>query len=55
MLTDQPSEPMVTVRLPRSHWKQIVRDIEDLCGIDMDSGEIEILSQVEVEEDDVDR
>lgn len=40
---------MVTVRLPRSHWSQIVSDIENMCGTD--SSEIEILSQAQVVED----
>jgi hypothetical protein len=44
------AEQMVTVRLPKSHWNQIVSDIEDMCGTG-DHSEIEILSQIEVEED----
>ena len=36
----------VTIRLPRGDWRQIVRDIEDMCGCSRD--EIEILQDVEV-------
>jgi hypothetical protein len=45
-------EQMVTVRLPRSHWRQIESDIENMCGTD--SSEIEILSQAQVTEDSAD-
>jgi hypothetical protein len=45
-------ERMVTVRLPRSHWSQIVSDIENMCGTD--SSEVEILSQAQVTEDSAD-
>lgn len=37
---------LITIRLPLRHWRQIVSDIEDMCGCDED--EIEILSKVEI-------
>lgn len=40
---------IVTVKLPLSHWMQLVRDTEDRCGTG-DHSEIEILSQFEVSE-----
>jgi len=39
------TDNLVTVRLPRSSWNQIVDDIENMCG--MDAEDIEILSEVE--------
>ena len=39
---------MVTVRLPLSHWNQIVSDIENMCGTS--SEHIEILQDVTVQE-----
>lgn len=44
-MTQQPQPRMITLRLPLSHWQQIVNDIEDMCGVGQD--DIEILSQVE--------
>jgi hypothetical protein len=38
---------LVTVTMPLSHWRQIVSDIENMCGTG-DHSEIEILSQFEV-------
>jgi hypothetical protein len=49
-VTDVEEPEMVTVRLPKAHWNQIVSDIEDMLGTG-DHSEIEILSQIEVEED----
>lgn len=40
------SEPNITIRLPESSWRQIVSDIEDMCGADAE--DIEILQDVEV-------
>lgn len=39
-------EDLVTVRLPRAHWQQIVDDIENMCGTSAE--DIEILSSVEI-------
>lgn len=39
-------DPVVTIRLPQAHWRQIVSDIQGMCGCGR--GEIEILSSVEV-------
>lgn len=39
---------MVRVTLPRSHWVQIVDDVENMCGTSAE--EIEILASAEVEE-----
>lgn len=39
-------EDLITIRLPRSHWSQIVDDIENMCGMSED--EIEILRSVEI-------
>lgn len=36
----------VNVRIPKSHWSQIVSDLEDMCGCSED--EIEILAEAEV-------
>ena len=38
---------LVSVTLPISHWRQIVSDIESMCGTG-DHSEIEILSQFTV-------
>lgn len=43
------AEKYVTVRLPKSHWLQIVDDIENICG--QPSDYIEILASAEVVED----
>jgi len=43
------TEPMVTVHLPRSHWNQIVINLEKMTGLDME--EIEILQKVRVTND----
>jgi hypothetical protein len=40
------AERYVTITLPRSHWRQIVGDIENMCGAP--AHEIEILSKVSV-------
>jgi hypothetical protein len=40
------SEAMVTVRMPLSHWNQIVSDIENMCGESAEN--IEILQQAEI-------
>jgi hypothetical protein len=37
---------MVTVRLPLSHWNQIVSDLENMCGTSAE--DIEILQQAEI-------
>lgn len=42
------NEPYVTIKLPRSHWYQIVDDIENMCGAAAE--DIEILSSVTVVE-----
>lgn len=39
------SEDMITVRLPRSHWRQIVDDVENMCGLP--ARDIEILRRVD--------
>jgi hypothetical protein len=41
-------EEMVTVRLPRSHWRQIVDDIENMCGTS--AHKIEILRKAKIVE-----
>jgi hypothetical protein len=40
-----PDEPTVTVRMPLSHWRQIVSDYEDFCGRSRTG--IEVLGKVE--------
>lgn len=40
------SKKYITIRLPKSHWRQIVSDLENMCGCGED--EIEILQDVEV-------
>lgn len=40
----------ITIRLPRSHWSQIVSDLENMCGTGEE--DIEILQQVEILEGD---
>lgn len=37
---------MITLRLPESHWRQIVSDLENMCGVGEE--EIEILQEVEI-------
>lgn len=37
---------LITIRLPESHWRQIVSDIENMCGTSEE--DIEILQEVEV-------
>lgn len=39
-------DQLITVVLPRSHWNQIVDDIENMCGTAAE--EIEILASAEV-------
>lgn len=39
----------VNVRIPKSHWSQIVSDLEDMCGCSQD--EIEILAEAVVTDD----
>lgn len=39
-------DSLVTIRLPLSNWRQIVSDIENMCGLMAD--EIEILAETEV-------
>lgn len=41
-------EQMITIRLPKADWYQIVSDIENMCGTGYEN--IEILSSVEVVE-----
>lgn len=43
-LMGSPEEDLITIRMPRSHWAQIVGDIENMCGTSSD--EIEILADV---------
>lgn len=40
------SEPMVTIQLPMASWKQIVSDIENMCGTQAEN--IEILQDAEI-------
>jgi hypothetical protein len=40
-------DPMLTIRIPRSSWNQIVDDICNMCGTG-DLSEIEILSDFEI-------
>jgi len=39
-------DEMVLVIMPRSHWEQIVDDIENMCGLPAE--EIEILADAKV-------
>ena len=39
-------DPSIILRLPRSHWRQIVSDLEQICGCAEE--EIEILQEVEI-------
>lgn len=42
-----PNPELVTIRLPKSHWQQIVDDIENMCGTT--AANIEILQHVHTE------
>jgi hypothetical protein len=44
-------ERYITITLPRSHWRQIESDIENMCGTG-DHSQIEILSKVRILHDD---
>lgn len=46
-MSRDPMRP-VTITLPLAHWRQIVSDIENMCGVGAD--EIEILSGAVLEE-----
>lgn len=47
--TDSTDPDVVWVRLPRADWRQIVSDIENMCGTS--ASEIEILQSAAVSED----
>lgn len=40
------TDELVTIRLPKSHWIQIVDDIENMCGESWE--DIEILANAKV-------
>lgn len=43
------SDELITVRIPRGHWNQIVDDLENWCGVS--AKHIEILQEAFVVED----
>ena len=49
-MTNDSNDPMLTIRIPRSSWNQIVDDICNMCGTG-DLSQIEMLSDFEIVEE----
>jgi hypothetical protein len=44
-MTTSTNPEYTTIRLPKSHWRQIVDNIEEMCGVGREN--IEILGHIE--------